>query len=157
MTVVQRPHRRLNACLPLIALAALLGATAAACGGDHIPNDPRVNEIAAFVTAAADRYSAMGNSGLFDFLEERTKMRCPRDVFVQALVGHTQGMAYRQLKSVSFNSDNTADVKIDFITNSGDEDVTWKLIRLPNGSWRILDVPGMEACPTAAATPPKST
>ncbi len=156
MTVVKRLFPRLAACCSVIALAALIAAGATACGGDHIPNDPRVNDIAAFVTSAADHYSTMGNSGLFDLLEERTKTRCPRDVFVQALVGHTQSMAYRQLKSVSFNSDNSADVKIDFITNSGDEDVTWKLIRLSNGSWRILNVPGMEACPTAAATPPKS-
>ena len=157
MTVVQRLLSHLSFCCSVIALAALLAATAAACGGDHVPNDPRVKEIAAFVAAAADRYSSMGNEGVFDLLEERTKMRCPRDLFIQARAGHTQGMAYRDLKSVSFNSDNTADVKIDFITQAGDEDVTWKLIRLPNGSWRILDVPGMEACPSAAPIPPKST
>src|SRR5437867_1484929 len=138
---------------PSCALFLALLALTASCGsGGGIPDDPRVSAVASYITAVTDRYALGGADAMYPFLEEHIKQNCTREAFVQGVSREPRPTAYRALKAVSFQDDDrypggTAEAKVDFITQQGDIERTWKVAQMADSTWRLVKIPGMDACP----------
>lgn len=133
------------------ALCALLFATFAlplgACfweGGDSV-DSPRAQGMAAFITAATDRFSTQGAGAFWDLIVEDLKAECSREEFVEATADEPTPVTFKQLEKVDFD-DSRARATILFVTSEGDRTIEWRLFQLQNGTWRIEGVPGMDDC-----------
>ena len=135
----------------LLPLALALGLFAAACGGDSIPDDPRVKQIGFVAEEATYAYALAGPAGMYSFLAQEVRDRCSEDAFKEALADMPQPTGFRGLKKVKFEGEE-ARITITLIFKDHDEDAEWVLVPNPEGpgaaghSWYITQVPGIERC-----------
>lgn len=130
----------------LLAASLLLLAAFGPCGGGGEGVDsPRAQEMAAFITAAADRWATQGAGAFWDTIVEDLKAECSRESFVEVVSDELAPVTFKQLKDVDFNGSH-ARAQILFVTSEGDKTIEWQLFELQNGTWRIEHVPGMEDC-----------
>ncbi|MBI2913262.1 MAG: hypothetical protein HYY03_05025 [Chloroflexi bacterium] len=138
--------------LPLaLALGLGFGLLATACGGDSIPDDPRVKQIGFVAEEATYAYALAGPAGIYPYLAQEVRDRCTEDAFKKALADMQQPTGFRGLKKVKFEGEE-ARITITLIFKDHDEDVEWVLVPNPEGpgaagySWYITQVPGIERC-----------
>ena len=134
----------------VLPLALALGLFAFACGGDSIPDDPRVKQIGFVAEEATYAYARDGPSGLYHFLAQEVQERCSQDRFAEALAGREPPTGFFGLKKVKFEGDE-ARITITQIVKDHDEDVEWVLVAEPLGyepgyEWRLRELPGIERC-----------
>ena len=127
----------------LLAAIGALAAIVSACGNDE--DDPRVGQIGGVSELATYAYAAAGPEGLYDYLSAEVAQRCPREQLVDALADEATPTGWRQIKDVEFDGEDRATATVILITRDGDRDVEWSFVD-EGGSWRIVDMPGLEKC-----------
>ena len=135
----------------VLPLALALGLFAFACGGDSIPDDPRVGQIGFVAEEATYAYARDGAAGLYPYLAQDMRDRCPQGRFAEALGGQEQPTGFLGLKKVEFQGEQ-ATVTVILIVKDHDQDVEWVFVPNPGGpgaagySWYLSRVPGIEGC-----------
>lgn len=130
--------------LPGLALAALVIA-AAACGGSDGQDDERVKQIGGVAELATYAYAGAGTDGLYDYLAPQVTQRCSKEQFGQELSAQPQPTGFRGLDRVEFQ-DGRARASLTLIFRDHDQKVEWTFVQTADGSWRIVDLPGLKEC-----------
>jgi hypothetical protein len=133
----------------MLAAAAFALLALAACdeGLDIVPEDPRVPGVAAYVQTVATRYAEMGPAGVYDHIHFERQAACGREQFIEALSGEPRPVSLLGIRAIRFDDGKLeAEVKADFVTSEGERRLVWTLGQLANGSWRVVDMPGMSRC-----------
>jgi hypothetical protein len=133
--------------LAFTAAALLSLALFAACSDDPgiAQTDPRYPPIAGLIATAVDNYASRGPYGLYPYVTGEVTVKCTEEEFAAAVGRRPDAAPLRSIEKVSIRGDE-ATVTLNLITAAGDDQAVWKLERLPNASWAVLEVPGSESC-----------
>jgi hypothetical protein len=128
-----------------LAAAAPLALTIGCGGGDDVPDDERARQIAGVAQLATNAFAAAGPEGLYDYLAKDLAGRCSAETLNEALAGEPVPDGYKEISNVAVSgSEATADVTQLF--DEEERTVRWTFVLEEGQSWRITDLPGLEAC-----------
>jgi hypothetical protein len=123
----------------------IAGIVLASCGGgDDVPEDERerqVNGVAELATAA---YAAAGAEGLYDYLAEEVAATCSKESLVKALEGEPVPDGFKSVSGVEFDGEE-ARANVVQLFGEEEREVEWTFVQ-GGDSWRLTQVPGLEAC-----------
>jgi hypothetical protein len=108
-------------------------------------NDPRYPPIAGLIATAVDNYASRGPYGVYPYMTGEVTVKCTEEQFAAAVGRRPDAAPLKSIEKVSIRGDE-ATVTLNLITAAGDDQAVWKLERLPNASWAVLEVPGSESC-----------
>jgi hypothetical protein len=130
------------ACLAAVAPLAVM----IACGDEsEVPEDERIRQISGVAELATNAYAAAGPEGLIDYLAKDVAERCSKEAIKKALAENPVPEGFKGVSNVSFDGSRArADVLQLFVEE--ERAVEWSFVLEDEASWRITDLPGLEAC-----------
>ena len=120
----------------------------AACGDDD-DGDPQVGKIGGVSELATYAYAGAGAEGFYDYLSSNVTDVCTKAQVTEALAAHEQPTGWKQIKEVTFQSENDATGTVILIYGSDRDEEEWTFVREEEASWRIDWIPGLETCELA--------
>jgi hypothetical protein len=113
-------------------------------GGDDVPEDERVRQINGVAELATTAYAAAGAEGLYDYLADDVAAECSKEGLVKALDGEPVPDGFKTVSNVEFDGDQ-ARANVVQLFGEEEREVQWTLVQ-GGDSWRLMQVPGLEAC-----------
>jgi hypothetical protein len=133
--------------LGVLAAAALAPTVIAACGGDGVdtPEDERARQISGVAELATNAYASAGAEGLYDYLASSVVSACSKQGLAQALADEPVPDGFKSIGEVTFDG-SRATAKVTQVFGEEEREVEWSFALEENDSWRLTNVPGIEAC-----------
>lgn len=117
-----------------------------ACGGgDDASEEERVKQINGVAELATAAYASGGAEGLYDYLAEEVAAECSKEGLATALEDEPVPDGYKTVNDVEFDGDQ-ARAKVVQLFGEEEREVEWTFVREGDDSWRLTEVPGLEAC-----------
>jgi hypothetical protein len=113
-------------------------------GGDDVPEDERVRQVNGVAELATAAYAAAGAEGLYDYLAKDVTATCSKESLVKALEGEPVPDGFKAA-NVEFDGEE-ARAKVVQLFGEEEREVEWTFVREGDDSWRLTQVPGLEAC-----------
>jgi hypothetical protein len=114
-------------------------------GGDDVPEDERERQVTGIAELATAAYAAAGAEGLYDYLATDVTATCAKESLVKALEGEPVPDGFKAVSGVEFDGDE-ARAKVVQVFGEEEREVAWTFAREGDDSWRLTQVPGLEAC-----------
>lgn len=109
-----------------------------------MPEDERVRQINGVAELATAAYASAGPEGLYDYLAEEVVVGCSKEGLVKVLEAAPVPDGFKSVNSVEFDGDE-ARANVVQIFGEEEREVEWTFVSVDE-SWRLTQVPGLEAC-----------
>jgi len=131
----------------LVAVTAAPLALALACGDDEpdLPEDERARQVSGVAELATNAYASAGAEGLYDYLAASVVAACSKQGLAQALADEPVPDGFKSIGDVTFDG-SRATAKVTQVFGDEERQVAWSFALEGNNSWRLTNVPGIEAC-----------
>jgi len=126
----------------------IAGVLVAGCGGgEDVSEDERVRQINGVAELATAAYASAGPEGLYDYLAEEVVAGCSKERLVKALEAAPVPDGFKVVSGVEFDGEE-ARANVVQVFGEEEREVEWTFVEEGEESWRLAQVPGLEACGT---------